>query len=66
MTSRLGTAYTGTSDRFTLRPEPGNEGVSVESVILKGGPFHISAGYPGASTVCYGGEVTDFGATQTF
>lgn len=26
MTSRLDTAYTDTSDWFTLRPEPGNEG----------------------------------------
>lgn len=43
---------TETSDQFTLVPEPGNEGSRVEPVILKSGPFHIFAGYPGASTVC--------------
>lgn len=66
MTSQLNTTYIETSDLFTLMPEPGNEGDRVESVVLKGISFHIFGGYPGASTMCYRGDMTDFGATQTF
>lgn len=65
MTSQLSITYTETLDRFTLMPEPGKEGDRVESIILKGGPFHILAGYPGASTLCYSGEFTDFGAVSS-
>ena len=67
MTSQLSSTYTETSGRLTFIPKPGNAGGGEESVILKGSsPLHIFAGYPGVSTVCYSGEIADFGATQTF